>query len=198
MSSAEEVWPGTGPEWARSRPWPALQPAALRSTPGPQPGLAPALPLPREQGSLEALQPGLLIWSERQIEATQGASRPRGETQPQGAVEVGGRRGAVCALLPPPRPAAPPLEARSPLPCGGVDALFPVADASPRLSPHFCRQDSLSRWRGPHAQCTWCMQVGHPPLGQREPELRGRETFSSSAGSRGDVGWWPARPHRGQ
>lgn len=32
MSSAEEVWPGTGPEWARSRPWPALQPAALRST----------------------------------------------------------------------------------------------------------------------------------------------------------------------
>lgn len=113
MSSAEEVWPGTGPEWARSRPWPALQPAALRSTPGPQPGLAPALPLPREQGSLEALQPGLLIWSERQIEATQGASRPRGETQPQGAVEVGGRRGAVCARLPPPRPAAPPLEAHS-------------------------------------------------------------------------------------
>lgn len=65
------------------------------------------------RGSLEALQPGLLIWSERQIEATQGASRPRGETQPQGAVEVGGRRGAVCTRLPPPRPAAPPLEAHS-------------------------------------------------------------------------------------
>lgn len=140
MSSAEEVWPGTGPEWARSRPWPALQPAALRSTPGPQPGLAPALPLPREQGSLEALQPGLLIWSERQIEATQGASRPRGETQPQGAVEVGGRRGAVCARLPPPRPAAPPLEAHSlpaPLRRGGRHCFhcFQWPHTVPSVSP---------------------------------------------------------------